>query len=328
MIKIVKAEAPLLVSHLVVTLYGAPGIGKTSLAFTADAPLLLDFDRGAHRAANRKDTVQVGSWAEVADISAKDLEPYKTIVVDTVGRALDQLAASLIAADPKMGAPSGGLSLPGFGALKASFSAWLGRLRLMGKDVVLIAHADEQRQGDAVIERLDAQGASRTEVYKVSDAMGRLHATTAGRVLAWDPTEAAFGKNPAGLRAEVVPPPAQEPAYLSRVIGAMKAHMNSSNEANKKTASELADAIASFDKMLTAEDFTRMREVLVALNAPTPTTKLFSALAKKAGVVWNKSRNAYDPPAAPATPAEALESAQAAPAQPATAPMFDDAPAE
>jgi hypothetical protein len=321
MIKITKAESPLLVSHLVVTLYGAPGIGKTSLAFTAEAPLLLDFDRGAHRAANRKDTVQVGSWAEVADIQPKDLEPYKTIVVDTVGRALDQLAISLIAADPKMASPSGGLSLPGFGALKAAFSGWLGRLRLMGKDVVLIAHADEQRQGDSVIERLDAQGASRTEVYKVSDAMGRLHAGPAGRVLSWDPTEAAFGKNPVGFRAEVVPPPSQDPTYLATLIRRMKDGLNGANESNKKAANELAAAVAAFPSLSTPDDYTAMRERLIALNAPTATTKAFTAQVKKAGFVWDKTANRYCGPAPAATPAERLE-----PAAGASAAMFDDAP--
>jgi hypothetical protein len=60
-LKITRAADPITVDRLNVTIYAQPGIGKTSLAFTAEAPLLLDFDQGAHRAANRQDSVRVES---------------------------------------------------------------------------------------------------------------------------------------------------------------------------------------------------------------------------------------------------------------------------
>ena len=88
-IKITRAADPIVVDRLNVVIYGPPGIGKSSLAFTADKPLLLDFDLGGHRAANRKDIVRVESWADVANISIEDLAPFQTVVMDTAGRALD-----------------------------------------------------------------------------------------------------------------------------------------------------------------------------------------------------------------------------------------------
>ena len=93
---IIRAADPIRVERLNLVLYAQPGIGKTSLAFTADLPLLLDFDNGAHRAANRKDTVRITNWSDVADITAADLAPFKTVIVDTAGRALDVLAADII----------------------------------------------------------------------------------------------------------------------------------------------------------------------------------------------------------------------------------------
>src|SRR5690348_5642891 len=102
-LKITKASEPITVDRLNICLYGQPGAGKTSLAFTADAPLLLDFDQGAHRAANRKDTVRVQSWGDVAGVGADDLADYKTVVVDTAGRALDALTADIIRRNPKAG---------------------------------------------------------------------------------------------------------------------------------------------------------------------------------------------------------------------------------
>ena len=86
MLKILSASEPLPVEQLVVAIYGQPGIGKTTLAFTAEAPLLLDFDKGAYRAAGRKDTVQIEAWPDVTNITEADLAPYKTVIVDTAGR--------------------------------------------------------------------------------------------------------------------------------------------------------------------------------------------------------------------------------------------------
>jgi hypothetical protein len=102
-LKITRAADPITVERLNLCVYGQPGAGKSSLAFTAEAPLLLDFDRGAHRAANRKDTVQVSAWSDVSDMGADDLAPYSTVIVDTAGRALDSLTADIIRRNPKAG---------------------------------------------------------------------------------------------------------------------------------------------------------------------------------------------------------------------------------
>lgn len=121
-LKIVKSSDPLKVERLNVVVYAQPGVGKTSIAFTTSNPLLLDFDGGAYRAAHRKDSVQVSAWSDVTGITADDLAPYSTVIVDTAGRALDMLSADIIKRDPKKGR-GGVLSLQGYGALKAEFGA-------------------------------------------------------------------------------------------------------------------------------------------------------------------------------------------------------------
>ena len=97
MLKIVKASEPIVIKQIVTVIYGQPGIGKSTLGFTSKDPLLLDFDKGSYRAANRKDTVQIDSWKDITQITKKDLDPYKTVIVDTAGRALDFLTAVLFA---------------------------------------------------------------------------------------------------------------------------------------------------------------------------------------------------------------------------------------
>src|ERR1700677_586989 len=156
MLKIVKASEPMTVSQLVLCIYAAPGLGKTTLGYTAEDPLDFDCDHGAYRAKNRKDTVTVNSWKDIEVVTPEDLTAYKTIILDTAGRALDYLTDDIITKNPKHGR-GGALTLQGYGELKSRFTTWLKALRRLGKDVVLIAHMDEQRQGDDMIERLDGQ---------------------------------------------------------------------------------------------------------------------------------------------------------------------------
>jgi hypothetical protein len=238
-LKITKAAEPITVDHLNVVIYGPPGLGKTSVAFTANEPLLLDFDKGSHRAANRKDAVRVSEWSEVAGITAEDLAPYKTVVMDTAGRALDALTVDIIRANPKHGR-GGALTLQGYGELKSRFTSFLKLINSFGKDVVLIAHMDEQRSGDDVIERLDVQGGSKGEIYKAADAMGRLVLSNGQRWLRFSPTDAAFGKNPGQLDPLQVPG-VDDPAFadfLATVIQQTKDRLNSLTEEQREAMAE------------------------------------------------------------------------------------------
>jgi len=257
MLRITKSTDPIEVKNLTLCLYAVPGVGKTTLAFTAEKPLLLDFDRGSYRAGNRGDTVVVERWEDVEAITAKDLEPYKTLVVDTAGRALDALTAAIIARNPKMG-NGGALTLQGFGELKARFTAWTKLVRSFGLDVVLIAHSDEQRKGDEVIERLDMQGGSKNEVYKSADAMGRLYLAGGKRTLNFSPTDTAFGKNPAQLDPLLVPRFADAPRFLADVVDKIKAALNAHSAQQTEVAGALADWQALFEEASTEEELNGM----------------------------------------------------------------------
>jgi hypothetical protein len=204
-LRIVKSSDPIQIDRINLCIYAQPGVGKTTLLQTAEDVLTLDFDKGIHRASNRKDSVPITSWQDAAALTADDLAPYKTIGVDTAGRALDFLSADIIRENPKAGRSDGSLTLQGFGTLKARFGTWLKTLNMFGKDVVLIAHMDEQRSGDEVIERLDVQGGSKGEIYKSVDAMGRIFIRNKQRVIDFSPRENSFGKNPAGFEVLTVP---------------------------------------------------------------------------------------------------------------------------
>lgn len=244
-IKIRTASDPVDVRTLVLLLYGQPGIGKTSTAFTTDRPLLLDFDRGAHRSANRRDHVVIESWSDVDSLTESDLEPYDSVSVDTVGRALDSMTVDMIRRTPKLDAGGGALSLRGWGQLKTRFATWLATVRSYGLDVVLLAHDRENRDGDTVIVRPDVQGGSYGEVFRSADAVAYMRSDN-GRKLEFSPSDRWLAKNPAAL--EPVPVPSPLPGdFLAELLGSLKEAIAAQANESQKIAATVAkyrDAIA------------------------------------------------------------------------------------
>ncbi|WP_342643483.1 ATP-binding protein [Rhodoligotrophos ferricapiens] len=291
-LKITRASDPITVERLNTVIYGPPGLGKTSLAFTAEAPLLLDFDNGSHRAANRKDAVLVSDWSDVAEMTADDLEPFKTIIVDTAGRALDVLTADIIKTNPKLGR-GGALTLQGYGELKSRFTSFLKLLNSFGKDVVLIAHMDEQRSGDDIVERLDVQGGSKGEIYKAADAMGRLVLANGKRRLLFSPTDAAFGKNPGQLEPLLVPETSSPSfdGFLASVIQRIKDRLNEMTEAQREA---MAEQQWFRDTLPEVADADAINALIERANAAGPACKvMLHNRAKEIGLIFDKSEGCY-----------------------------------
>ena len=297
MLKITRAADPITVERLNMVIYGPPGLGKTSLAFTAEAPLLLDFDNGAHRAVNRKDIVPVATWADVAGITSEDLEPFKTVIVDTAGRALDAITADIIKTDPK-GHKNGALTLPGYGTLKTRFITFLKLLNSFGKDVVLIAHMDEQRNGDDLIERLDVQGGSKGEIYKAADAMGRLVMVNGKLQLKFSPSDAAFGKNPGQLPILDVPH-AESPdfdGFLARVFERTKDRLNELTADQQAAAEEQTWFRTTLPTIAVVDEINGLMERAKA--GGTACKALLNARATELGFTFDKATGVYVAPAA------------------------------
>lgn len=291
-LKITKASEPIRVERLNMVVYGPPGLGKTSLSFTAEAPLLLDFDNGSHRAAHRKDVVRIADWSDVAGITAEDLAPYKTVIMDTAGRALDALTVDIIRANPKHGR-GGALTLQGYGELKARFVAFMKLLNSFGKDVVLIAHMDEQRSGDDIVERLDVQGGSKNEIYKAADAMGRLSMVNGKLLLRFSPSDAAFGKNPGQLEPLTVPhcDSPEFDGFLASVIQRTKDRLNALSEEQQATMEELHWFREKLPNVTDAEGINGL--IGRAKDGGKTTSTLLAARAKELGLIFDKQAGEY-----------------------------------
>lgn len=295
-LRITRASDPITVDRLNLVIYGPPGLGKTSLAFTAERPLLLDFDRGSHRAAGRQDVVQIDAWGDIAGITAEDLADFQTVVVDTAGRALDVLSAEIIRKDPKKGY-GGALNLQGYGQLKSQFIAFMKLLNGFGKDVVLIAHMDEQRNGDEVIERLDVQGGSKGEIYKAADAMGRITMVKGQRWLNFSPSDAAFGKNPGQLEPMQVPHHERPEfaGFLAEVIASTKAKLNALTEEQREAQELLEKWRLSINDLADADGINKA--IPEAKAAGKAVSALLNDRAVKLGLTFDPKVKAYVAPA-------------------------------
>lgn len=267
--KIIKSTEPIPVDHPVFLIYGQPGIAKTSLGYSAKDPLLLDCDKGAHRAANRRDTVVIDSWKDAADITAQAdaLESYSTIVVDTVGRCIDMIVANGAKTDPKK-FPGGNPSQQGWGVVKSTFRNWLNAMRGLGKDVLLIAHDKEDKDGESRIMRADIAGGSYSEVFKSADFVGYLCLSGKQRILDFSPTDRWIGKNPGQWEPLAVPPIAKATDFMAKLMDEGRAVLGKISEESATVAKEVDEWRKTIDKAKTIKDCNDALETVLKIQSP------------------------------------------------------------
>ena len=331
-IKIIKgADVP--VEHLIVVLYGPPGIGKTSLALTAANPLLLDFDGGVKRAPNHafNDVVSVQSWSDVDSLTPADLEGYDTIIIDTLGSALESMIVEMIARDPKMGRGGGQPSMQGWGALKVKFAAFLSLLQRSNRDIVVVAHASEEMRGEEAVERIHAQGSSKQLVYQQADLMGRMSKDGKAVLLTFDPTASAYGKN-CGLDDVTVKEPSLNPTLLADLIAEAKGLLDTASARQNAEFDRLAQLRAEFESLpVTAAAYNEKAQVMKDAGLNLTDARLLIQVGEEQGLVFDRSdgvRKFVDPvPEEERAPEEEPDmTPEATPPAPAPSPVAEAEP--
>jgi len=294
--KIIKAIEAIPVEHPVFLIFGQPGIGKTSLGYSAKDPLLLDFDKGAHRAANRRDTLVITNWSDVEELMTQTtvLEPYSTITVDTVGRCLDVMTADIAQTDPKK-APGGNLSQQGWGVLKNRFRTWTANLRTLGKDVLLVAHDKEDKDGDTRIVRPDIVGGSYGEVMKVADFVGYCYMAGRKRILDFNPTDRWIGKNPAGWAPFEVPPVGKAQQFMADLFDKGREALGDISEESAKVVAQVEAWRTKISNFTTAEEMnTAIAEIKQLPPIVHPqVAKLLLDHAPTKGIAFDKAKKAF-----------------------------------
>lgn len=298
---IIKATDSIAVEHPIFLIFGQPGICKSSLGYSAKDPLLLDFDQGAHRAKNRKDTVAIATWTDVTDLDKAVLEPYATVVVDTVGRCLDLMAADIMDQSPKY-ARDGNLTQQGWGVLKNRFRTWMTQLRTLGKDVLLIAHQKEEKDGDVTVVRPDIVGGSYGEVMKIADFVGFLYMRGKDRVLDFSPTDRWVGKNPAGWKPIAVPPVEKARDVLAGLFDQGRAALGTLSDESAKVAQQIDDWRSAIESYTTTDECTRALPDIAKLVpvAQAQVKRLLMDRTKALQFAYDAAKKAFVEPA-PAT---------------------------
>lgn len=204
--------------------YGQPGIGKSTLALSSPCPVLLDFDGGVSRVngAFRSDYLEVRddkdengnvtrlAWDKVIEAlnldyahtqSDVELAPFKTIVIDTVGKMLDCMGAYIMRNDSKMRTAQGQLTLKGYGVRKQMFVDFIKKCSDTGKNIVFVAHEKEDKDGDVRIVRPEIGGSSASDLMKELDLVCYMQAVGTERTVFWTPQEKFYAKNTCNLPA-------------------------------------------------------------------------------------------------------------------------------
>ena len=250
-LNIISADQALNVSAIITYIYADPGLGKTSLGFTGDKAISFDFDRGAHRTGElrRGAVVPVQQWADIENIKEQDLAPYNTVVIDTVGAMLEAIKTHLLkTANNRQ--QDGALKLKAQGLANMKFKQYINTLLSFGKDVVFIAHASEDQNGDQVIYRPELGGKNRNELYRIADIMGYMTTVTTGegknaRVINFKPSPTHHAKNSGALGGETgevwVPDLKSHPTFLADLIAQSKAHINTLTPAQLALAKAVED---------------------------------------------------------------------------------------
>ena len=292
-------------------IYGQPGIGKTTLGCSAPNAVLFDYDGGVQRinGAHQVPTVQITGWEETAD-ALKEIEDTmpecRTIVIDTVGKMLDYMSASIIRNDPKMAQRDGSLSLKGYGVRKNMFVNFLRQVSLMGRNVIFIAHEKEERRGDETVKRPEVGGSSANDLVKELDLVGYMQAISKERTITFDPNESYYAKNTCNLPPLIKIPvvvdekgnATGENKFFASVIEAYKR----SQERKKAATSEYEDLMefirGAVDEADTVDSINALVEKLPTLqhvfNSKLLASKMLNDKAAKMGLKFNKLNNRYE----------------------------------
>lgn len=291
-------------------LYGQAGMGKTTLALSAPKPLLFDFDGGVHRVnkSHQVDTVQIKNYQNFVDVLNKEnLSDYQTLVIDTGGKLLDFMGEYIIKANPKMGRPNGMLTLQGYGERKATFSALVKKISIMGKHIVFVAHRETKTEGDDTRYVPLFGGSNYDSLVTELDLVGYMEANGTERTITFNPTSRNDGKNTCNLPAIMkIPtivdengnPTANNDFLKVNVIDAYENRLKKSSaemDAYNDLVDELKNEIILITDADSANDFIgRIGEFKHIGNSKAVASKELKKQTEKLGLILNKETKLYE----------------------------------
>ena len=249
---IIKKEDVTPERPVVIVLYGVPGSGKTSIATTAENPIIIDTDRGYDRAVQRVDTLTAQKWQDI-DSERETIKQYKTVVIDTAKAMLDDyLSAYVIEQNYKMK----NNALKRFGQMADEFQQFVNFLRSNGSDIIFICHDKETQEGDVIKHAPSCTGQSKDLLIRIADQVGYVSIQNKQRVITFDPLDNYVGKNVAQLGTIAIPnaPSKEFDTCMADIIKQVKTAIQSKSEAQRKAKEQLEGLRGKVAEVETLED--------------------------------------------------------------------------
>lgn len=240
-------------------LYGAPGVGKTTLALSAPDPIIIDFDRGMSRvkAQHRKTAIFCDTYDEVlSDIQSPEVAACQTIIIDTGGSFVTFLQDWAMRSNPTVNKQkNGAISLKGHGAVKTEFSRFTAMVKdVMHKNIIYVFHSQEQQDKDGnAQQRLMCEGAAKNIVWTPCDFGGYVQMIGEQRVVCFSPEQEFFAKGCHGIAGKfTIPNLGEHDAndFLTKLFERAKANIEAENKAFEPIREQYATAMAKATEII------------------------------------------------------------------------------
>lgn len=271
---------------------GYPGIGKSTLALSAPNALHIDVDFGIDRIEPRyrRPYIQPKSYSEIlADLTPQNVKDFDTLVFDTGGKLISLMYLWAIKKDPKYGQRDGSLSLKGYGYVGKEFQ------RLMDycfyelkKNIVIVFHAIEDKDGDNTRLRIKVEGQTKNNVWEPMDLGGFVEMQGNDRTIGFSNCERYFAKGTRGVNGVIRIPeltPTSPNDFLAKLFDQYNAKTAAEIEENAKLQEAYDAAMSEFMSIITG-----VKDAETA-NAAMPQMKgINHALTSKQEVnaAWNR----------------------------------------
>ena len=307
--KLVRSTEVLPTEPLTVTIFGPPGVGKTSIGFTALGPSIwFDFDKGMKRALQkcRPDGTTPTNMREYMEYIMSDefkefvdFEGYKTVGIDTAGTFLDDFLAGYVKEmDRKNSNSAGGLTLAGWGALKDQFNMVRNRFHALGLNMVFICHDKDMGEESPIKMGLGVSGGSSDIIQRCSDQIGYMSAEKGKVFINFSPRQSLhIGKDTARIGKVEVPlgKTAKYDTFLATIMEQCISKIAERSEAQIKAQEQVDEYAGLIAKCNEPADFADLTEAMKVLKGAVAVQvkALFKNRMYQTGVTWDKDAAMY-----------------------------------
>lgn len=185
-------------------IYGQKGVGKTTLALSADTNcLLIDTDNGIDRVNVEhlltSSFIQTNNYSELLLDLEGNIQEYSTIIIDTAGKLLEYMIEYIRSSNSKMSNPLGGLSMQGWGVLNNTFRLFNNKLKSINKYIIFVAHEVAEKRSDNTRLIPDLRVNNYSILATELDLIGYIECIGNERTISFNPTSEHDGKNTGGF---------------------------------------------------------------------------------------------------------------------------------